>query len=615
MPRRILVTSALPYANGPIHFGHLVGAYLPADVFCRYHRLIGSDVLFICGTDEHGVAITVKAEKEGRGYQEYVDHWHREIERFFQRFNVAFDWFGQTSRRDPHYPLSLEFFLRLLRNGRIVPKDSQQHYCPKCARFLPDRYVEGTCYLCGAERARGDECKKCGAWLEAIKLIDPFCSTCGSKPEIRTVTQWELQLQGFPTKVGGTPDDTPGGRALQRWFDRFATRENLKTNVYSTVVTKLVEQEGLRGRPITRDLAWGVPLSDLPPGTVPGLTPEQAKEKVLYVWFDAPIGYVSATIEWARAVAKDEARWRDWWLRPAGDDAGATRLLHFIGKDNIPFHCIVFPAMLAWQEMDAGGVAGIEQTLGRVIGPRAGEAYVLPENVPANEFFNLEGRKFNTSDGWYVDLEEFFASYDPDAARFALCRTMPETADSDFTWREFQARTNELADQFGNFASRVLGFTERFLGNVVPAGGPDSAGGAEAAEARAAGEQVGALIEAYRFRDAADRFLEVAREANRYFAAQEPWKTRKTDPDACAAAIRRCLRLLAVLAGLAAPFVPATAARLWSMLGLAGAPRWPGSFDPAALLPVGHALGKVGVLVAKITDDQVAAETAKLQKR
>ncbi|MBI4878636.1 MAG: methionine--tRNA ligase [Planctomycetes bacterium] len=610
--KSLLVTSALPYANGPIHFGHLVGAYLPADIFVRYHRMLGNDVLYICGTDEHGVPITVNAEREGKPYQDYVDHWHKEIFGFLDTFGIKFDYFGQTSRREPHYQLSLEFFLRLLHNGRIQPREVQQHYCVKCDRFLSDRYVEGTCYSCGALRARGDECRKCTTLIEATRLIDPVCVVCRSTPEIRSVSQWELLLEGYPKRRGDLPDGLPGSRALQEWFDRFATRENLKPNVYSTVVTKLVEQEKPRARPITRNMRWGVPLAALPEGAVPGLTRAEAEEKVLYVWFDAPIGYISATALWAREKAGDPERWRRYWIRPKGEE-GSTRLIHFLGKDNIPFHCIIFPAMLAWQETGREGIEAVRAALGSVLGPGENEAFVLPENVPANEFYNLEGRKFSTSDGWYIDPADFRARYDMDTARFALCRTMPETGDSDFTWREFQARTNELADAFGNLAARVLKFAERYFENKVPQGGAAPALDPELIRRQAAA--VGEAIEGYSFRAAAERFIELARAGNKYFDEQQPWKTRTSDPAGCGAAIRECIRLLAALAGVGAPFIPRTAARLWRMLGLEGEPLWPGRQDAALLLPEGHALGKPEVLVPKISDDLVALEVGKLRDR
>ena len=610
--RRLLVTSALPYANGPIHFGHLAGAYLPADIFVRYHRLIGSDVLYICGTDEHGVPITVNAEKEELPYQAYVDRWHTEIKGFLDSFSIQFDYFGRTSRKDPHYPLSLEFFLRLLENRRIRPREVEQHYCIKCDRFLSDRYVEGTCYSCGAERARGDECRKCTTLIDAVLLKDPVCLTCRATPEIRSVTQWELLLEGYPKQVGGKPDDLPGGTALQDWFDRFATRENLKTNVYSTVVTKLVEQEQPRARAITRDMRWGIPLSDLPDGTVPGLTPEQAREKVLYVWFDAPIGYVSFTIQWAREIRNDPEAWRPYWIRPTGQEP-ETRLIHFLGKDNIPFHCIIFPAMLAWQETDAATLEAVRQALGAVVGPREGEAYVLPETVPANEFYNLEGRKFSTGEGWYIDTKAFAETYDADVARYALCRSLPETSDSDFTWQEYQARTNELADAFGNYAARVLKFITRYFDNRIPTGGKVPGLDAEIIAGKV--RSLGGEIEAYRFRSAAILLIEIARLGNKYFDEQEPWKTRKTDPLRCAATLRDCARLLPVMAGTAAPFVPAVADRLWTMLGLDGSPRWPDRFDTGDLLPEGHVLGEAGVLVTKISDEVVAAEVARLHER
>ncbi|MFH0946367.1 MAG: class I tRNA ligase family protein, partial [Planctomycetota bacterium] len=334
--------------------------------------------------------------------------------------------------------------------------------------------------------------------------------------------------------------------------------------------------------------------------------------KVLYVWFDAPIGYISSTILWAREKLKDPDGWRPYWIRPAGEEA-ETRLIHFLGKDNIPFHAIIFPSMLGWQETDAAGLEAVERALGGVIGPGLNEAYVLPENVPANEFYNLEGRKFSTSDGWYVDTDAFVAEFDTDVARYAFCRTLPETSDSDFTWKEFQARTNELADAFGNFAARVLKFIARYFDNRVPTGGS----GPELDRAAVAQKvsEIASEIEGYRFRSAAVKLVEIAKIGNKYFDEQEPWKTRKSDLPRCAATLRECVRLLPVMAGAAAPFVPKAASRLWAMLALDADLSWPDRTDAGKLLPEGHLLGEADVLVKKISDDVVRSEVEKLEQR
>jgi len=599
--RPLLVTSALPYANGPLHFGHVAGAYLPADVYVRYQRLRGLDVLFLCGTDEHGVSITVNAEKEGRrdpaGYREYTGRWYHEIKALFDRFALSFDHFSRTSREDPHYALTQEFFVRLLREGRVAPRVEEQHYCPRCERFLPDRYVEGTCYQCGAA-ARGDECKGCGAWLDAIRLVDPRCATCGSTPQVRETMQYELDLAPFK-------DDARLGAWL-RWLT-----PRLKSNVRATMVDKMIEGEGLESRPITRDLRWGVPV---PATDLDGRPVEGHEGKVLYVWFDAPIGYVSATIEWARGQG-DEALWRRYWItaREAGFDEG-PRLLHFIGKDNIPFHCIVFPAMLAWQ-----GEAREGETF---IGPGPGERWVLPENVPANEFYNLEGRKFSTSDRWMLDSERMFELFGLDAIRWYLTVSMPETADAQFRFGELQARVNaELADTMGNYAARVLKFVGKHFDGVVPEadGAHPHAGDLEAA--RAAREQalsaVGAALERFEFRAAAAAVVDLARFGNRLFDERAPWTSRKEDPPACALAMHAHVQVLATLSVLLAPFTPGASGRLRAMLGLpALAAHPPGEAGPspweASGIPAGHRLGEPGILFEKIPDALVEQESARL---
>ncbi len=589
MPRPLLVTAALPNANGPPHFGHLVGAYLPADVFVRYHRLLGSDVAFICGTDEHGTAIMMGAEKEGISCQELVDRWWGVWKDSCEQLGIVFDNFSQTSRQDPHYPLAQEFFLRLLANGRLVRKDIQQLYSPKTGRFLADRYVRGTCYLCGSEDARGNECPSCGAWLEAAKLKEPRSATDpDDRLELRESWQYELDLAAFP-------DDA----VVQPWLERM--RERLKPNVGNFVFAKMIEGEGLESRPITRDLSWGVPI---PAEDLRGNAIEGVEDKVLYVWFDAPIGYISSTIEWTREHGGD---WRRFWIKQRGsDEQDGPRLIHFIGKDNIPFHCIVFPAMLAWQTLDAPPDG--------LTGPGADEEYVLPENVPANEFFNLEGRKFNKSSGWYIDVREFLTRYDADLARYYLIGAMPETADSDFLWREFKARTDELNNVIGNFVTRVVKFVDKYFdGRVPPRVGFDD----EAAEVAQCIETrctaAAREIEDYRFRRALAEFRGLADDGNQFLNRTAPWKLRKTDLEACGSALNLALQIIPPLATIATPFVPQIAARIRAMLGLGDRPAGP--LLPAETLPDGHELGEAAQLCAKIDDDVIAAEVEALRAR
>jgi len=577
--RPLLVTSALPYANGSPHFGHMVGAYLPADVFVRYHRLIGTDVTYICGTDDHGVANTLGAEKEGVPYKEFVDRGWRVWDKVCKTLEISFDNFSQTSRKDPHYPLAQELFLRCFKNGHIVRRDVLQLYSPKTDRFLADRYVVGECYLCGHPDARGDECPKCGSWLEANRLKNPRSRTDpGDELELRDSWQFELDLKPFATDP-----------AVEPWLTAF--RERLKPNVRNFVFTKMIEGEGLESRPITRDLPWGVPV---PTRDLDGQSIDGVEEKVLYVWFDAPIGYISSTIEWARERGED---WRRLWIRKRGEDG--PRLVHFIGKDNIAFHCIVFPAMLAWQTLDGDDF----------LGPHTGEEYVLPEDVPANEFFNYEGKKFSKSEGWTIDIEGFVEKYGVDRTRFYLASAMPETADSDFLWREFKAKTDTLANVFGNFAVRVHKFLANHFENGVPACTSDMEGVRGTIEKRT--KAWAAHIEGYEFRKALGEFLGLAEDGNRYLDETAPWKLRKTDMEACGSALHVAMQFLPPLAVMAEPFMPGLAARLRTMLNLPE--RKPGPLLPAETLPEGHALGTPEVLIEKIPDEQIEAEVESLK--
>ncbi len=576
---RYLVTSALPYANGPIHFGHVAGAYLPADVYVRYLRMAGHEVLYVCGTDEHGVAITLKAEQAGLGYREYVDRWHREIKEFFDRFRIEFDVWSGTARCPHHAALTQRFFAVLLQKGLVFERVEEQWYSEASGRFLPDRYLQGRCHDCGFEKARGDECPKCGAWIDARRLGDPVSLVDGSRPILKPTKHWYLDLPKIQAL------------GLGDWYERKRAAGEWKPNVDGYVQAMMKE---LKPRPITRDLPWGVPLP-------PGVTDEPGK--VLYVWFDAPIGYVSATAEWAQRVHGDSEKWRDWWQDPA------TRLVHFIGKDNIAFHVVVFPAMLlgqgdAWE----------------------GRSFVLPTAVPANEFYNLQGRKFSTSSGWYLDNAEFFAAYDPDAARFHLMLTGPETADSEFTWQEFQNTNNSLlADKIGNLASRVLKFAQRSTGGRVPATSGAPAAHHALSEADAALGAVGGHLEKYEFRKAAQALVAGANSLNQYFDERAPWKLAKSaaaaDQTALAECIERCVAYLELLSRRLAPACPGAAVNLRRMLGAAAptatACAWgiEGAGKPPSRRPAGTALGEPGILFKKIEDAQIEAEVAKLLTR
>ncbi len=556
---RWLVTSALPYANGPIHFGHVAGAYLPADIFVRYLRMKGEDVAYICGTDEHGVAITLAAEKAGTKPREYVDRWHRHIKETFERLQISFDCFSRTTRIH-HYAVSQRVFKEILANGYVHQRTEKQAYCPKCERFLADRYLEGTCPHCGARGSRGDECPKCGRWIDAKALVDPRCKICGSTPEERESTHWFLDLPKLQPK-------------LTRWLE---TKTHWRDNVKSFVKAFLAE--GLKERPITRDLDWGVPVPL-----------EGACNKVLYVWFDAPIGYISATMEWAEKIGEPD-RWKDFWL-----DKG-TKLVHFIGKDNIPFHTIVFPAVLMAQNTP----------------------YVLPHDVPANEFFNLEGHKFSTSNAWTIDFDEFLKKYPLDTLRYALAANAPESGDSEFTWSGFQKFVNsDLADTLGNLATRVLKFVQLYCeGRVPPLGSPGERARALLDAAAAAPAKVGESIAAYRMRKALGEAMDLARLANKFLDDEEPWTTRTTDPARCGQTLNATSQVLRTLAVLFTPFIPYSAERLWKMLGLDGRPAdapWDGAGERR--IADGHPIGTPEALFAKIEDKAINAEVKALHDR
>jgi len=577
---KYLVTSALPYANGPIHFGHVAGAYLPADIYVRYLRMRGHQVLYVCGTDEHGVAITLRAEQEGISYRESVDRWHDEIRALFDRFSIQFDVFSGTARCAHHAEASRRFFRVLLERGWVQERVEEQWFSEQSQRFLPDRYLQGTCPECGYDKARGDECPSCGSWIDARQLGNPVSLVDGSKPVLKGTKHWYIDLPGL--RAAG----------LDRWLqgaDEDRPHLPWKPNVEGHVQAMLKD---LQERPITRDLPWGVPVPE---------ELEGAEGKVLYVWFDAPIGYLSATMEWAEARGEADA-WRDWWQDPQ------THLVHFIGKDNIAFHLVVFPAMLLGQDESWDG-----------------RRFVLPYNVPANEFYNLQGRKFSTSSGWHLDNDDFFERYSADAARFHLALSAPETADSEFTWEGFQTTNNSLlADKLGNLASRVIKFAARRFDARVPAadGALDQHENLREADERFA--ETGDRLSRNELRKAARALIAGCDSLNQFFDALAPWKLAKSDDPEdlarCGACIERCLAYLELISRRLSPFCPESAARLRTMLGQVAAGEgdtW-GEEGPGrtpARLAEGLALAEAEVLFQKLDDAAVASELEKLAQR
>lgn len=564
-PDRILVTAALPYANNPLHLGHLAGAYLPADLYVRFQRMKGRDVLFICGSDEHGVAITITADKEHIHPQTVVDRYHAMNSKAFERFGMSFDNYSRTSI-PLHHQTTQEFFADFHARGILKEKKEKQFYDPVAKKFLPDRYVEGICPVCGSPDARGDQCEKCGSYLNPMELKEPRSKLSGGTPEVRETSHWYFPLGDFQIR-------------LEEYLKDRSSREEWKENVLN--YCRGWFKDGLKDRAVTRDLDWGV--------RVPVTGYEQ---KVVYVWFDAVLGYITSTREWAAGKGSPDD-WKKYWLSPD------TKYVAFIGKDNVVFHCIVFPAMLmAWNDTHD-------------------EKYVLPANVPANEFFNYEGQKFSKSRGWGINVDEFLDRYPADPLRYYLTMTLPEYRDSDFTWKEFQAKNNnELADIFGNFINRTLAFAVRtFKGSVPPRGTLDARDTEMLALAARTPEAAGALMDGYHFRDGLAEVMNLARAANKYFNDSEPWKTAKSDPVRCATTINVCTQVARTLAVLMCPFTPATSERLWGMLHLAGtvaSQNWDTAGEP--MIPDGHVLGTPGILVTKIEDDVIAAELGKLDQ-
>jgi methionyl-tRNA synthetase len=560
-PQKILVTAALPYANGPIHLGHLAGAYLPADIYVRYQRLKGRDVIYICGSDEHGVPITITAEKEGITPQQVVDKYHYMNKESFEKFGMSFDNYSRTSL-PLHHQTAQEFFLELYKKGILKEKTTKQLYCENDKMFLADRYVEGICPVCGSPGARGDQCEKCGSWLEQTDLIEPKCKICGSTPIIKDTSHWYLPLGDFQKR-------------LEEWI---STKTHWKENVKQYVQSWF--REGLQDRAVTRDLHWGVKVPI-----------EGVQGKVIYVWFDALLGYISSTKEWAQKIGQPE-KWREYWQNPE------TRLIHFIGKDNIVFHCIVFPAMLmAWND-------------GR------DDKFILPDNVPANEFLNLEGKKLSTSRNYAVWLNEYLEKFEPDPLRYALASILPETKDTDFSWREFQARNNnELADILGNFVNRTLTFTKKYFENKVPEIFElENIDNEMISKLKEYADKIAENYENFKIRDGVFETMNLARHANKYFNDTEPWRTIKENPKRASTTINICLQTVRALAILFEPVLPFSARKIWKMLNLNDdivKSGWDSAYQLS--LKPGHQLGEPEILFRKIEDSEIEEEIKKLK--
>jgi len=554
--KRYTITSALPYANGPLHIGHLAGAYLPADIFVRYLRLMKKDVVYICGSDEHGAAITIKAKKEGTTPQAIIDKYHNQIKQSFEEFGIAFDIYHRTSSAI-HHDLSQEFFLNLYEKGEFIEKYSEQYYDEEFDQFLADRYITGTCPICSYDKAYGDQCENCGTSLNPTDLIDPISTLSSKKPVLKPTKHWYLPLDKYQPW-------------LEKWIDE--KEGEWKVNVFGQCRSWL--KSGLQPRSMTRDLDWGI---DVPL--------EEAKGKKLYVWMDAPIGYISATKQWAIDNGKD---WQQYWKKQANTEDDAC-LMHFIGKDNIVFHCIIFPAIL-----------------------KAHGDYILPQNVPANEFLNLEGDKLSTSRNHAVWLHEYLEEFPgkQDELRYVLTSILPETSDSEFTWKDYQARVNnELVAILGNYVNRVMILMHKYYDGKVES---DSAT-IKLTDAKIDAElgnhydELGKNLESYRFRAAMQNVMDVARLGNRYLTEQEPWKTIKNDPEAAKNALHNNLVLIGHLATCLQPFLPATAAKIFGMLNVDAV-----TFDQELEFANGHQLNPAALLFEKVEDEAIEKQVQKL---
>ena len=559
MPQqRYTITAALPYTNGPIHIGHLAGVYVPADIYARYLRMKGEDVFFVCGSDEHGVAISIRAKKEGKTPKEIIDHYHNMIHSSFDDFGISFDHYGRTSD-SIHHQTASDFFKALYDQGNFIEETTEQLYDLEAKQFLADRFVVGTCPHCGHEEAYGDQCESCGRSLNATDLIHPTSTISGSIPVTKATKHWFLPLDRYQS-------------FLEDWILK-GHADDWKPNVYGQVKSWLDDE--LKPRAVTRDLDWGIPVP------VPG-----GENKVLYVWFDAPIGYISATKDWAQQNNTD---WEPYWKDKN------TKLIHFIGKDNIVFHCIIFPSML-----------------------KAEGSYVLPTNVPANEFLNLEGQKLSTSKNWAVWLHEYLEDFPgkQDVLRYVLTANAPENKDNDFTWRDFQARNdNELVAIYGNFINRIVVLTHKYYQGVVPAPNHNIQVDEETLdELRQLPIQIATAVENYRFREASQILLKVARLGNKYLADEEPWKQQKTNPERVKTIMYNGLQIAAVLAIASTPFLPQTANKLKTILGLPLKSNW-SDMTQSELVAVGTFLAPSELLFSKVEDDDIQIQLDKLKNQ
>ena len=556
-PKRYTITAALPYTNGPIHIGHLAGVYVPADIYARYLRLKGNDVAYICGSDEHGVAIPMRAKKEGVSPQDIIDKYHTIIKNSFQEFGISFDNYSRTSA-EIHHKTASEFFTKLYNDGEFVEEVTAQLYDEEANQFLADRFVVGTCPKCGFEESYGDQCENCGTSHNATDLINPKSAITGNTPTVKETKHWFLPLDKHED-------------FLREWILK-GHKKDWKPNVYGQV--KSWVEDGLRPRAVTRDLDWGIPVPV-----------EGAEGKVLYVWFDAPIGYISSTKEWAEREGKN---WEDYWKN---ED---TKLVHFIGKDNIVFHCIIFPSML-----------------------KAHGDYILPDNVPANEFLNLEGNKLSTSKNWAVWLHEYLEEFpnQQDVLRYTLTANAPENKDNDFTWKDFQAKNNnELVAILGNFINRVVVLTHKYYNGVVPTPNDFSQVDEDTlASLKEFPRIIGKSIERYRFREASQELMNLARLGNKYLADEEPWKQIKTDEERVKTIMYVALQIAAGLAVVAEPFLPFTSQKLKGILNINSDLSWEDISTQNVLIASNQEINKAELLFSKIEDKTIDAQLAKLE--
>ena len=555
--KRYTITAALPYTNGPIHIGHLSGVYIPADIYARYLRLCGKDVVFICGSDEHGVAISIKASKEGKTPKSIIDKYDKIIRESFKKFGISFDNYSRTSRQI-HYDTASEFFKKLNSNKKFIETTSDQLFDKISNKFLADRFVTGTCPICSFKEAYGDQCEKCGSSLNAIDLVNPKSTLSGKKPILKKTKHWYLPLDEYENFI-------------KDWIlDKH--KNDWKANVYGQV--KSWVDDGLKPRAVTRDLDWGIPVPT-----------NGAEGKVLYVWFDAPIGYISSTKEWA---FENNKNWEDYWKNEE------TELVHFIGKDNIVFHCIIFPSML-----------------------KAHGEYILPKNVPANEFLNLEGEKISTSKNWAVWIHEYLENFPnkEDVMRYVLISNMPETKDSDFTWKDFQAKNNnELVAIYGNYVNRVIVLINKYYMGEIPTPEVYTKEDEEIINSvKLTRDKISLALEKFRFRESSSEMINIARIGNKYLADNEPWKQIKNNPDRTKTILFISIQLVTALAYLSEPFLPFTSLKLKGILRIEKQIEWEEILN-FNIIKSGHKINKETFLFEKIEDGEIYKQYQKLKK-